>query len=333
MRALLAASLFPALCAHGSGNADVSNRSPPNASFLAAPWVLAVLSSDPPLVAAPDGAARGALEIDCVEAGAEIWLDGNDTGRKTPAVIDRLLEGEYDVEVRWGARRGRRAATVQPGQLAGVHVKLADQALVHVESDPAKAQISLDGVEQGAAPVDLVVSRGQHRLTASLRGYSVASAPVSPELETVRLSLPRHDWAITWSLLWPQFELSRRLGERTWLGGRLEGGAVAIDPGADACGDVGVPQFFSVSALIHWRFEAPEALLGAEVYGGPIVAYLQHIPDRFRCANADEALVGTALGVSGRIGPFTLEVEGQFGEIRGKINAFILPQLAVRHTF
>ena len=59
------------------------------------------------------------------DAGARIYLDGEDTGRTAPATLSGLAEGEHTVEVRSAGRSGKAEVTGRHGDSGSVTVALA----------------------------------------------------------------------------------------------------------------------------------------------------------------------------------------------------------------
>jgi len=281
------------------------------------------------MVVAP--APRGSLEVEASEPGAELFLDGRDLGQVTPAVVEDLLPGEYAVTVRKGNRFGEGLVEVRPDQRVGLHLRLSRRANLSVDSTPPGAEVRVDGFARGTAPLELQsLSDGPLEVVATLRGYRATRLTVSAEETAAHLELEREAWAVTWSLVWPQFELSHRFTDDLWWGGRLSGAELGIAP--LQCGfEVGV--YGAATVLLHKRFDEPQDGWGLELYAGPSVAYASHVANNSACTYQNDPFLGAVLGTAGRFGPLEAHVEVRSGLFGGKFGFFIVPSLALRHTF
>ena len=140
------------------------------AAWFAAPWV-----------------RRGVVVVTSEPRGAEVALDGAPTGERTPAVLEGvLLSRPHQVTLSGPALR---EATVpiapSPGRLvARVHATLASTlGALTVSSEPAGAEVRLDGATAGTTPVTLTGVRLdlRHRIDLSLPGYEIDQFVVLPE--------------------------------------------------------------------------------------------------------------------------------------------------------
>ena len=104
---------------------------------------------------------------------------------------------------------------------------------VRVSTSPAGAQVSIDGQDQGASPVDLKLAAGTHKVRATFDGYQPAetSATVGPGSPAdVSLSLPALDTSVR---VFTDFESGEVLLEGKSQG-KLQDGQFAlehVDPG------------------------------------------------------------------------------------------------------
>jgi hypothetical protein len=140
------------------------------AAWLGAPWV-----------------RPGALVVTSEPAGAEVALDGQPTGQKTPAVLEGvLLSRPHEVSLSGAALK---AVTVPvpsaPGQLtARVHARLGSTlGTLTVESQPPGAEVRLDDKVVGVTPVSIPAVRldERHRVDLKLAGHEIDQVVVLPE--------------------------------------------------------------------------------------------------------------------------------------------------------
>jgi hypothetical protein len=110
---------------------------------------------------------RGGLYVHTDVAGAEVWLDGKETGQVTPAQLIDVKPGVREVEVRTATRVGRASVEVFPAVLSPVRVGLQKprQLTVTIQSAPSGASLEVDGAAVGTTPHALEqVEAGPHRL-------------------------------------------------------------------------------------------------------------------------------------------------------------------------
>jgi len=125
--------------------------------------------------AAPARAGEGVgdLYVQSEPPGVRIELDGQDTGQVTPALLRGLPAGEHALRLEAGCRGAAQRVVVQPVVVTRSELSLRPGAgRLEVVSDPPGAQVKLDGVERGTAPLTLPeVACGEHRLELSLAGH------------------------------------------------------------------------------------------------------------------------------------------------------------------
>ncbi|KQC04713.1 MAG: hypothetical protein APR53_03010 [Methanoculleus sp. SDB] len=132
------------------------------------------------------GAQKGSLSVTSSPAGAAILLDDEETGQATNATLGELPAGDHVVTV---AMEGyyepdEVLVTVEAGGTTTVHFTLEPIiGSIHVDSDPAGADIYLDAVQQdektGATLEGVVI--GEHTVMVRKSGYTDASETVFVE--------------------------------------------------------------------------------------------------------------------------------------------------------
>lgn len=122
----------------------------------------------------------GRVEVASDPAGAAIHVDGEDTSEVTPATLT-LTEGEHLLDLVLAGHllaAGPTSVTVDPAAPAVLDLDLSPAGTLDVTSDPAGAQIRLDGADTGAeTPASLFVTAGLHVVRLLRDGY--LSAPDS----------------------------------------------------------------------------------------------------------------------------------------------------------
>jgi formylglycine-generating enzyme required for sulfatase activity len=137
------------------------------------------------------------VSITTTPAGAEIFIDDEPTGAKTPAVVE-VLAGEREIRLKAPGHRSHRQRilvdALEQVELAPVSLVRAD-SLLTVRSNPPGAGITLNGRFQGEAPVELAVQSGvRYRVQAFRSGYAPAERSVelaSGAEQTLRFDLER----------------------------------------------------------------------------------------------------------------------------------------------
>ncbi|HZH76858.1 MAG TPA: PEGA domain-containing protein [Archangium sp.] len=208
---------------------------------------------------------RGGLYVHADAVGAEVWLDGKETGQVTPAQLIDVKPGVHEVEVRTATRVGLVSVEVFPGVLSPVRVGLRKprQLTVTVHSVPSGANLELDGAAVGATPRALEqLEAGPHRLRLT--------HPERPPLEQefyfsaaqplVQLRLP--DAPANQVRFFPvpfMLEYARNVQGRSWLGVQASlGGAVAM----------GAPTSLSLNGGATMVYRYQSTVLGPLGLGG-----------------------------------------------------------------
>lgn len=131
-----------------------------------------VVDSHPIEVAAQLESRVGSLEVITAPAGARVNIDGREIG-VTPLTA-QLAAGEYRLEiVRDGCRKVEETIYLQGGQTLRRDFELATEpGAIVVVTEPAKAQIRIDGELRGSAPLTLRdCAPGPHLIRAELEGF------------------------------------------------------------------------------------------------------------------------------------------------------------------
>lgn len=129
--------------------------------------------------------SRGAMEVTASEPGLQFTLRSEDgtVSRQgaAPMKLTDLPTGKYEVNAKRGDWELRDVVEVQRGQTARKEFVFASGTL-DVTSEPAGAEIFIDNVDRGAAPMQAEVPARLHELRARLSGWpeqrrSVSLAP------------------------------------------------------------------------------------------------------------------------------------------------------------
>jgi hypothetical protein len=107
-------------------------------------------ASPAPAVAAK---AEGEVYVSSVPAGAQIAVDGTQTGQVTPAML-RLPAGEHTITAATACGRGATKVDIRAGLISRSELTLEQgPGVVDVRSEPAGAQVVLDGEPLGVTPL------------------------------------------------------------------------------------------------------------------------------------------------------------------------------------
>jgi hypothetical protein len=116
--------------------------------------------------------APGTVSIASDPAGAEVWLDGEGTGQHTPAEIE-IAAGKHGIELKLkGHVDWTHELDIAPGREVVLEPSLKPlPATVVVRTEPAGAQVEVDGNDRGAAPVTVEgLAPGKHAISARMPG-------------------------------------------------------------------------------------------------------------------------------------------------------------------
>ncbi|MBI5549581.1 MAG: PEGA domain-containing protein [Deltaproteobacteria bacterium] len=130
---------------------------------------------DEPLVQVP----LGALSISSVPPGAGIFLDAKPLGEQTPTTVEGVALGEHRIRLDLkGYRQAIKAVRVErDGETVGVELELIKDeapalALLTVESNPAGAEVMVDGRTVGRSPLTVELpAKGTAEVEVVRDGY------------------------------------------------------------------------------------------------------------------------------------------------------------------
>ena len=116
-------------------------------------------------------ANRGSLEVQSDPTGARVFLNGVDTGRKTPVRLDRLQPGVYSVRLELdGYAAAAEVARVRNQEVARLELKLkAKEGLLAVlaayaDGTPCEGRVFVDGQDWGLTPVKRRLLATEHEV-------------------------------------------------------------------------------------------------------------------------------------------------------------------------
>lgn len=129
---------------------------------------------------APRAAHAEDLAVSSNLRGAAVFLNGMDTGLKTPATVVGLTPGVYQVVVVDDCNRGESSITVSADQTTRANVlAVPTPGTVVIDVEPTTAALTVDDGSttiQPSAPAKL--GCGAHTIRAALDGYIPAAIPV-----------------------------------------------------------------------------------------------------------------------------------------------------------
>ncbi len=122
----------------------------------------------------------GIVDVRTQPAGAQIFVDGHDTGLTTPSRVPELAAGEEHTIVVSLDRYVNQSLTLTlaPGEVLTRTVPLEreplaeDEALLVLVTTPANAEVTFDRqAVEGTSPFEIRTRPGRHRLSISATGY------------------------------------------------------------------------------------------------------------------------------------------------------------------
>ncbi len=128
--------------------------------------------------------AWGTIHLTSRPPGAEILVDGQETGQKTPASLE-LSEGIRRLTLRLsGFLPWQKDVRVQSGLEIKPETAILQRppALIQLKSIPKGAIVTVDGVFRGKAPLRLRLSSNRsHKITATALGHKSVTKKIRPE--------------------------------------------------------------------------------------------------------------------------------------------------------
>lgn len=152
-----------------------------SSSFLLSIGLLSTASAQVPLETVP---ATGVLFVNAPE-GAEIFLDGEPTQQQAPFALRGIVAGNHDIRVVLGCAWAEGSVDVRSDGVARLDLSLTPgSGTVSVLSEPAGAQVRVDGTVVGTTPLDQhSVPCGAHTLSLSLDGHTPVEVPMEVGLD------------------------------------------------------------------------------------------------------------------------------------------------------
>jgi diacylglycerol kinase family enzyme len=125
------------------------------------------------------------ISIDSDPSDAVVYLDGEEVGM-TPDTLRSIIPGTHEVEVRMdGYETWNKIVNVESDEEKTLTAALQPKAgSISIESEPAQANIFLDGEEAGTTPVILKsIIPGVHKIEVRMDGYESGSESIDVEAD------------------------------------------------------------------------------------------------------------------------------------------------------
>jgi len=134
------------------------------------------------------------LQVSSNVEGAPIFIDGSDTGERTPATLSNLPPGRVTVTVGDACGQGEVEVTLAEGKVSKVNVALVEKkGSLLLNMNPAESLVFLDGDPLPATSgVAIEVEWGTHSLRVEAEGFAAFKGMVtidSPETQTLPVNL------------------------------------------------------------------------------------------------------------------------------------------------
>jgi len=153
----------------------------------------------------------GSIKVTSTPGAAKVYLDGADSGKKTPCTLTHVVKGSHTVRVvKTSYESQEKSVSVNAGKTANVAFTLKGIGKIHVTSSPSGAAVSLDGTDTGkVTPCTLSdVSAGSHTVKADKDGYETQektvnvnpgkTANVAFTLKKSTITIDKPDWWSVW---------------------------------------------------------------------------------------------------------------------------------------
>ena len=137
----------------------------------------------------PPVPTTGSINVNSNPLGAEIFIDGMDTGYQTSSVLSGIQPGSHSILLNLtGYQNGTAQVSVIAGQTAQVYISLTPvpppeptQGNISVNSNPIGASISLNGVVTGQVTNSVIynLDPGVYSVLLTLTGYQNSTGSVN----------------------------------------------------------------------------------------------------------------------------------------------------------
>jgi hypothetical protein len=123
--------------------------------------------SDPPKI------GHGRISVSSDPAGGIIILDGKNTGKITPAILDSVHTGIHDITVYSETLAGNGQVNVTENVEIQTTLQLqTGKGTITINSVPSNAAIAIDGIDKGLTPQTLDdVPAGSHTIKIDAKGF------------------------------------------------------------------------------------------------------------------------------------------------------------------
>ncbi len=122
------------------------------------------------------------ISVNSTPQGAEIFINGKDTGLKTPSKVKETQAGTYEVTVKKaGYESATKTVNLKNGETVSVNFELkAPGGYLSIVSHPGGAEIFIDGHNKGIKTPNMIknVPAGAHTVTLKKAGYKSATVKV-----------------------------------------------------------------------------------------------------------------------------------------------------------
>jgi PEGA domain. len=111
----------------------------------------------------------GDLSIDSDIKNADIYLNDDATGKKTPAVINKLFPGQYILKLKAGNKTTTQTVVVPRGGTENIYLSFISS--VYLLSTPWNAQIIINGIPTGKSTPDSIIGLTPGNYNVTLSSY------------------------------------------------------------------------------------------------------------------------------------------------------------------
>lgn len=131
-------------------------------------------------------AGTGDVYVKANVVGARVLVDGEDTGLKTPVMLEGIEEGAHEVQVLddQACQRAVQDVVVRPGAIERAELEVRPSGgFLTVTSQPVGAQVAIDGGVVGVTPLERQpLDCGTHTVEVSLDEYVLVERSVEVRL-------------------------------------------------------------------------------------------------------------------------------------------------------